>query len=517
MKEFLINVNPLETRIALLEDKKLAELTIERQENRSLVGNIYKGRIDSIIPGIQAAFIDIGFEKNGFLYVSDIAGTEGTGDFVLEDGVAKPRSRARRGKEYSIENLLKKNQYIMVQVSKDRLGTKGVRLSNFITLPGRFVVLMPTVKQLGVSRKIDHDNERDRLKRILVEIRPKGAGLITRTAGEGRKKSEFQSDVKYLTRVWDQVREKMDRMKGPCLLHEDLGPILRVIRDSFSAEIDRLTIDDEGEYNRILAFLDNFAPNLRKRCRLYTQVRPIFDKYDIESEIEKALRRKVYLKSGGYICIDQTEALVAIDVNTGKFTGKTRLEETVLKTNLEAADEIARQVRLRDLGGIIVIDFIDMELERNRRELIHRLRDALKTDRAKTTISEVSELGMIEMTRKRVKHNLIKALSQPCPYCEGSGMVRSVTTMTFDILRRLQSLFCKSKEKAIVIQVHPDVARRLRSENKQQLDDVAKQFDREIVVESVSDFHIHNLKVLSARTRKEMDTNNQTKSQQQSS
>lgn len=505
MKEFIINVTSLENRIALLEDKRLAELTIERQENKSIVGNIYKGRVDSIIPGIQAAFIDIGFEKNGFLYVSDIAGTEGTGDFVLEDGVAKPKTRGRRGKEYSIENLLKKNQHIMVQVSKDRLGTKGVRLTNFITLPGRFMVLMPTVKQLGVSRKIDDDAERDRLKKILQECRPKGIGLITRTAGEGRKKAELQSDVRYLTKVWEQVKEKMESMKGPCLLHEDLGSTLRMVRDSFTNEVERLTIDDEDEYNRILRFLDTFAPGLKKRCKLYSQSRPIFDKYEIETEIEKALRRKVFLKSGGYICIDQTEALVAIDVNTGKFTGKTRLEETVFKTNLEAAEEIARQVRLRDLGGIIVIDFIDMELERNRRELIRKLKDALKTDRAKTTVSEVSELGMIEMTRKRVKHNLIKALSQPCPYCEGSGMVRSVTTMTFDTLRRLQTLFCTLKEKAIVIQVHPDVARRLRTENKEQLDFLGRRFEREIALESVSDFHIHDLKVLSARTRKELD------------
>jgi len=504
MKEFVVNVTPLETRIALLEDKRLTELTVERQESRSLVGNIYKGRVDSIVPGIQAAFIDIGFEKNGFLYVSDIAGTEGTGDFVLEDGVARPKTRSRRAAQYTIDKLLKKNQNVMVQVSKDRLGTKGVRLTNFITLPGRYMVLMPTVKQLGVSRKIENDKERDRLKKILQEVRPKGVGLITRTAGEGRRKSDLQNDVKYLAKVWDQVKHKMETMKAPCLLHEDLSPILRVVRDSFGPDVDRLTVDEEDEYNRILRFLDTFAPNLRKRCRYYSGIRPIYEKFEVEPEIDKALRHKVFLKSGGHIVIDQTEALVAIDVNTGKFTGKSRLEETVLRTNLEAAEEIARQVRLRDLGGIIVIDFIDMELERNRRELLKRLRDALKADRAKTTISEVSELGMIEMTRKRVKHNLLKALSQQCPYCEGSGMVRSVTTMVATTLRALQSLFCKSKEKSVILQVHPDLARRLRDENKNLLDSLASRFEREIAVESVSDFHIHDIKVLSARTRKEL-------------
>ena len=506
MKELVINVSPLETRIALLEDKRLAELQIERLENRSIVGNIYKGRVDSIVPGIQAAFIDIGFEKNGFLYVSDIAGTEGTGDFVIEDGVAKFRgAKGRPSRQASIENLLKKNQYIMVQVAKDRLGTKGVRLTNFITLPGRYMVLMPTVTQLGVSRKIESEKERERLKAILQSIRPKGIGLITRTAGEGRKKTDFQSDVKYLAKVWEQVKSKMENMTGPCLLHEDLNPVLRVIRDTFTSEVDKLVIDHPVEYERIQFFLEAYAPSLQKRCTLYEEPLPIFDEFNIEPEIEKALRRKVHLKSGGYLCIDQTEALVAIDVNTGKFTGKTRLEETVFRTNLEAAEEIARQVRLRDMGGIIVIDFIDMEVEKNRRELLRVLKEALKQDRAKTTISEISELGMIEMTRKRVKHNLIKALSQPCPYCEGSGMVRSVTTVTFDTLRRLESRFCRSsREKSIIVQAHPDVANRLQTENRPQIDEIAQRFQREIHVEPVIDFHIHDIKVLNAKTRKEI-------------
>lgn len=503
MKEFIINVSPLETRIALIENKRLAELLIERQESRSVVGNIYKGRVDSIVPGIQAAFIDIGFEKNGFLYVSDIAGAEGTGDFVFEEGTAKPRG-SRRGKPPSIESLLKKNQHIMVQVSKDTLGTKGVRLTNYVTLPGRYIVLMPTVKHLGVSRKIGNERERDRLRKILQSIRPPGVGLILRTAAEDKKKTDFQDDIRYLTKVWNEIKQKMESAKSATLLHEDLSPILRVVRDNFTNDVDRLTIDDANEYERILEFLDSFAPNLKSRVKLYNQKRPIFDKFGIEKEIAKALHRKVFLKSGGYICIDQTEALIAIDVNTGRFTGTKHLEETVLKTNLEAAEEIARQVRLRDLGGIIVIDFIDMTIEKNRRELIKHLQECLKHDRAKTTISEISELGMIEMTRKRVKHNLVKALSQPCPYCEGSGMVRSVTTMTFDTLRRLHSLFCTAKEKRLILQLHPDVARRLRTENKDMLNALCKEFDREVALESVSDFHIHDVKILNAKTRQEV-------------
>jgi len=506
MKEFVINASPLETRVALVEKKRLTELTIERQESRSLVGNIYKGRVDSVVPGIQAAFVDIGFEKNGFLYVSDIAGAASGGDLDFVDGTAKVNKRGRPGKPPPIESILKRNQSIMVQVAKDTLGTKGCRLTNFVTLPGRYTVLMPTVRHLGVSRKIEQDKERDRLKRILQQVRPKGLGLICRTAAEGRKKSDFQDDVKYLTKVWSKIGNKMETAKAPSLLHDDLSPVLRAVRDQFTSDVTRLTVDSEAEYSRILNFLDSFAPNLKKRCKLYRGKTPLFDRMGIEEEIKKALQRKVFLKSGGHICIDPTEALVAIDVNTGKFTGKKNLEDTVFQTNLEAADEIARQVRLRDIGGIIVIDFIDMRYERNRRELIKRLQEALKNDRSKTTISEISELGMIEMTRKRVKHTLSTALSQTCPYCEGSGIVRSVTTMTLDLLRRLQSLFSKSREKSVIIQVHPDVARRLRTENKEQLDDIADRFERDVTVESVSDFHIHDIKILSARTRKEIAT-----------
>ncbi|MFP4501147.1 MAG: ribonuclease E/G [Candidatus Hydrogenedentota bacterium] len=503
MKQIIINVSPLETRIALLEHKRLTELNIERLENRSVVGNIYKGRVENVVPGMQAAFVDIGFEKNGFLYVSDVAGIEGTTDVVLENGVPRQKSRKSRSRR-PIESLLKAGQHIMVQVMKDQIGTKGPRLTNYITLPGRYVVLMPTVTHLGVSRKIDSGRERDRLKRILTQARPKGLGLITRTAGEGRTKNEIEDDVKFLMKVWNKVKNKYDSVKGHALLREDLGPVLRVVRDQFGNDVDRLVVDSDVEYSRILNFLETFAPNLRKRVRLYRAKRPIFDKMGIEEEIDKAMHRKVFLKSGGHICIDPTEALIAIDVNTGKFTGKKQLEDTVLQTNLEAAQEIARQVRLRDLGGIIVIDFIDMQYEKNRRELLRTLTEALKQDRAKNTISEVNELGMVELTRKRVKHNLLKALSQTCPYCEGSGMVRSVTTVTFDVLRQLESLFCTTKESRIILQCNPDVARRLRHENKDLIDAVGQRFDREIIIESVSDFHVQDTKFLRARNRQVM-------------
>ncbi len=505
MNEFIINISPLETRIALLEDKRLAELTVEREEERSLVGNIYKGRVDSIVPGIQAAFVDIGLGRNGFLYVGDIAGAEGTGDFDFEDGERPQDSRSRGRRRQSIEKVLKKGQSVMVQVQKDTLGTKGVRLTNFVTLPGRYVVLMPTVQHIGVSRKIEDPKERDRLKSTLRAFRRnRKYGLIIRTAGEGKPKEEIIADLKYLNKAWDKIKRKMERSKKATLLHEDLLPVLRAVRDTFTEDIGRLTIDDQAVYQDILEFLDLYAPRLKRRCRHYSGRRPLFNKMGLEDEIEKALHREVGLKSGGHICIDMTEALIAIDVNTGKFTGKRRLEDTVFKTNIEAAEEIARQMRLRDLGGIIVVDFIDMELESNKRKLLKKCQESLRNDRAKTSLSNIGELGMVEMTRKRVKSNLVRALSQACPYCQGGGMVHSVTTMTADALRRLHNLFCDSKEKRIIVQVHPDLSRRLRGENKELLDNLAKQFNREISVESVSDYHIHQIKVLSSRTRKEI-------------
>ncbi len=506
MKEYVINVNPFETRIAQLEDKRMTEITIERDEERSVVGNIYKGRVDSIVPGIQAAFIDIGLERNGFLYVGDVAAAEGTGDFDIEGG-SSPKRRSRKAKRAPIETILKKGQSIMVQVQKDTLGSKGVRLTNYVTLPGRYVVLMPTVSQIGVSRKIEDRKERERLKSTLKSFRRnKKYGLIIRTAGENKPKDEILADLRYLNSLWDKIKRKMEGGKKVVLLREELSPILKKVRDTFTEDIDRVTIDDPAEYNKILDFLEHFAPQLRERCRLHAAKRPVFDKMGIDDEIRKALDRKVFLKSGGHICIDQTEALIAVDVNTGKFTGKKNLEDTVFKTNIEAAQEIARQMRLRDLGGIIVCDFIDMELMSNRKKLLKECQMAVRDDPSKVTVSDVGDLGLVEMTRKRVKHNLVRALSQSCPYCEGSGVVRSVTTMTFDTMRALQKLFCKTKEKKVILKVHPDVARRLEFENKSMLDEIAQRFQREINVEADPSFHIHDTKVISARTRNEISS-----------
>jgi len=500
MKELVINVEPLETRIALLENQKLTELMIERAEAPSIVGNIYKGRVDSIIPGIQAAFIDIGIKKNGFLYVSDIS--TDFEDIILDEGmVPRPLHRKTVTGPPRIQNILHTNQNLMVQVVKDQIGNKGARLTTFITIPGRYVVLFPTINATGISRKIESEKERERLRKIMNQIKPKGMGIVFRTAAENKPREDLENDVMYLLRVWEEVNEKYHTLKGTGLVREDLNPILRIVRDRFTKEIQRLTIDNSSQYEKIINFLDILEPALKKRVRLYKLKNPIFEKMNIEREIDKILQRNVQLKSGGYITIDLTEALVAIDVNTGSFTGKKELEETILQTNLEAAEEIARQVRLRDLNGIIVIDFIDMALEQNRKKLLNHFINLLKNDRARITVSEISELGMIEMTRQRLKQNVIKTLSQPCPYCYGRGHIKSITTVLLDILRKLKSMFVVNKEKKFILQTHPDIAKRLREENEPLLESLQKEFQKEILIESVSDFHIEDYRILSARNR----------------
>jgi len=500
MKELVVNVESLETRIALLENQKLTELMIERAEKPSIVGNIYKGRVDSIIPGIQAAFIDIGTNKNGFLYVSDIS--TDFEDITLDEGmVPRPLHRKTMTGPSRIQNIIHTNQNLMVQVVKDQIGNKGARLTTFITIPGRYVVLFPTINATGVSKKIESVKERERLRKIMHQIKPQGMGIVFRTAAENKPREDLENDVMYLIRVWDEVNEKFRNMKSPGLVREDLNPILRIVRDRFTKEIQRLTIDNSIQYEKIINFLNILEPTLKKRVRLYKLKTPIFEKMNIEREIDKILQRNVQLKSGGYITIDLTEALVAIDVNTGSFIGKKELEETILQTNLEAAEEIARQVRLRDLNGIIVIDFIDMSLEQNRKKLLNHFLNLLKNDRAKITVSEISELGMIEMTRQRLKQNVIKTLSQPCPYCYGCGHIKSNTTVLLDIIRKLKSMFLVNKEKKFIVQTHPEIAKRLREENAPLLENLQKEFSKEIIIESVSDFHIEDYRILSARTR----------------
>ncbi len=456
-REIVINATKHESRIAVLDEGQVVELWVERTRHRTIVGNIYKGRVTKVLPGMQSAFVDLGLERDAFLYVSDVLedfeeyDTESSDELHIDE-VPQPRP------ETSISDLLREGQEIVVQVSKDTIAGKGARITSHITLPGRFLVYMPTVNHIGVSRRIEHEDERQRLKDILEAIRHPGmGGFIVRTAGEERNEEEFRSDLKYLTDLWEQIRRKGEKASAPTAIHHDLDLVLRTIRDVLSPEFKSVWVDSVDQYQRIVEFLDQIQPNLVSRVRLFRREEPIFDEFGIEPEIAKALKSKVWLKSGGYIVINQTEALVAIDVNTGKYVGKRNLEETVFRTNIEAAKEIVRQIRLRDLGGIIVLDFIDMEEPANRSRLFETLENEIKKDRSKTKILQISEFGLIEMTRKRVRQSLERSLTQACPYCAGSGRIKSNTTIALEIWRELMKLRDLHEGQDVIVRVNPVV------------------------------------------------------------
>jgi len=454
-REIVINATKHESRIAVLDDGQVVELWVERSRHRTIVGNIYKGRVTKVLPGMQSAFVELGLERDAFLYVSDVVedfeeyDSESSEDLTLDDA---PRP------ETSISDLLREGQEIVVQVSKDTIAGKGARITSHITLPGRFLVYMPTVNHIGVSRRIENEEERSRLKQMLEAIRPQGSGgFIVRTAGEQHNEDEFRADMKYLVDSWEHIRRRAEKTSAPALIHYDLDLVLRTIRDVLTPEFKTVWVDSVEQYQRIVEFLDQIQPGLVSRVRLYRREEPIFDEFGIEAEIGKALNSKVWLKSGGYIVINQTEALVAIDVNTGKYVGKKNLEETVFRTNLEAAKEIVRQIRLRDLGGIIVLDFIDMEDAANRTTLFEAFENEIKKDRSKTKILQISEFGLIEMTRKRVRQSLERSLTQPCPYCSGSGRIKSNTTISLEIWRELMKLRDLHEGEDVIVRVNPVV------------------------------------------------------------
>jgi ribonuclease G len=453
-REIVINTTKHESRIAVLDEGQVVELWVERTRQRTIVGNIYKGRVTKVLPGMQSAFVDLGLDRDAFLYVSDVIEevedleSEGTREIQIDD-VHRP--------EASISDLLREGQEIVVQVSKDTIATKGARITTHVTLPGRFLVYMPTVNHIGVSRRIESEGERSRLKEILERIRKGPGGFIVRTAGEERNEEEFVADLNYLTDLWEQIRRRAEKTGAPTSLHHDLDLVLRTIRDVLSPEFKTVWVDSVEQYQRIVEFLDQIQPNLVSRVRLYLRDDPIFEEFGIEPEIAKALKSKAWLKSGGYIVINQTEALVAIDVNTGKYVGKRNLEETVFRTNLEAAKEIVRQIRLRDLGGIIVLDFIDMEIPENRAALFDALETEIRKDRSKTKILQISEFGLIEMTRKRVRQSLERSLTQACPYCGGSGRIKSNATISIEIWRELMKLRDLHEGQDVIVRVNPIV------------------------------------------------------------
>jgi ribonuclease G len=497
-REIVINATKHESRIAVLDEGPVVELWVERTRHRTIVGNIYKGRVTKVLPGMQSAFVDLGLERDAFLYVSDVIEDledyehEGSDEMSFEDAVQQ------QGRpEASISDLLREGQEIVVQVSKDTIAGKGARITSHITLPGRFLVYMPTVNHIGVSRRIENEDERARLKGLLERIRPAGpGGFIVRTAGEQRDEEEFRADLRYLTELWEQIKRRAEKASAPTAIHHDLDLVLRTIRDVLSPEFKSVWVDDIDQYQRIVEFLNQIQPNLVSRVRLYRRDEPIFDDFGIEPEIAKALKSKVWLKSGGYIVINQTEALVAIDVNTGKYVGKKNLEETVFRTNVEAAKEIVRQVRLRDLGGIIVLDFIDMEDTENRARLFEVLEAEIKKDRSKTKILQISEFGLIEMTRKRVRQSLERSLTQACPYCGGSGRIKSNTTISLEIWRELMKLRDFHEGQDVIVRVNPIVYTSLHNANDPIFEEIERNLGVHLVFKPDDSLHHEQFDVM---------------------
>ncbi len=466
-REILISATPRESRVALLEDGRLVELMLDRPDHGRLVGDIHLGRVEAVLPGIKAAFVDIGTEKAGFLHVSDLVSADGSDveDGESVDGGGKYSSRnggrGRGAKLPPIQTQVQSGQSILVQVTKEPIGTKGPRLSGQISLPGRFLVYMPFSDHIGVSRKIDQRSERARLRELAREIRPEGSGgLIVRTVGEELNRERFAGEFRRLEQLWKKIERRANSSKAPALVHREAKLISGVIRDLFSDKLDALIVDDKQVHREIVQYVKSVDPDLKNRIHTYNDSVPLFDRYDIEEQIGEAFQRRVALPSGGYIIVEPTEALVSIDVNTGRFTGTRRRdpEETILRTNLDAASEVARQLRLRDIGGIIVVDFIDMESQENRDKVIHEMRTQLDRDRARTKAFAVSDLGLVEMTRQRVRPSLFQTSTRSCEQCNGQGRVFNPPTVMRRVELSLTRAGVSGKERAILVHVHPEVA-----------------------------------------------------------
>jgi ribonuclease G len=494
----VVNAEGPETRVGVVEEGALAEFFVERKRDRGMVGNIYRGKVTRVLPGMQAAFVDLGskVERAAFLYVADVLGsgdekklfedseTDDSADEAPE-GAASRLARSRKQlANRKIEDLLKPGQSVLCQVTKDPIGLKGARVTGYISLPGRYSVFMPHVAQVGVSKRIGSDKERRRLRDIVNAARPKGTGFIVRTAAEDAIDQELRDDVDFLARAWGEIERREEQMNGPGLVYADLDLTLRCIRDLMREDTSEIVIDDEEQYERVKKFTLAFLPRFAERVKRYEHRRPIFDHYHIEPALRLAVARRVPLRSGGSLVIDQGEALTAIDINTGSFTntGSGNLEDTVTANNLEACEEVARQLRLRNIGGIIVVDFVDMDKEGNRRKVWDAFQKALSRDRARTNVTKISELGLVEMTRKRTRESLVQLLTEPCPTCEGSGVVKSVETVAYEILREVRRSGMTVENEKIELECAPRVAEILSRQERDYLDSLEKRFQKLITV-----------------------------------
>ncbi len=499
----LINTDGPETRVALVEDGLLGELYIERKQERGIAGNIYKGRVERVLPGMQAAFVNIGLEKSAYLHVSDVRGTPDDLKRLMASGESSGQESGDEEEPEApsggarIEDLLKEGQEIVVQVTKEPISTKGARVTRYISLPGRHLVFMPTVEHVGISRRISSDRERRRLRDIIDQMRPAGTGFIVRTVAENVPEKDLKADMDFLIKLWNNVVQRTETGRCPSLIYNDLDLLLRTVRDMFTPDVDKLIIDSRPDYERIKKFIAAFMPDFAGQIELYTSSEPIFDGYGIEIEIDRALERKVWLKSGGYLIVDEMEALTAIDVNTGRFVGKRNLEETITQTNLEAAREVAEQLRVRSIGGMIVVDFIDMDRSSNRNKVTRSFNDFLRKDRAKAAVTRISELGLVEMTRKRTRESLLHHLTEPCQHCEGKGYTKSRRTVAYGLLRDLRRQGNLIDGDTVLVEVHPDVAQILAGADHVYLEEIEKRLQKRIVVKARGSFALEDYELRS--------------------
>ena len=513
-REILISDDEYETRCAVLEERVLNEIYIERKAAAQTLGNLYKGRVENVLPGMQVAFVDIGLERHAFLHISDLKyehadedddeNEKQNGDrksnkntTILDlKGKQSKHPRGGRGFPFLISDLISKKQELLVQVGKEPIGTKGARVTSNITLPGRYVVYMPNSSNIGVSRRIESATERDRLRNMAKAVKADvEGGFIIRTAAEGLNETEFTAEIRYLIDQWKQVRASSERKSAPSLVSKDLSFTNRIVRDMFTKEVKQLLIDSDTGYQETMEYVSSVMPDLKARVSLYQEDSTLFEAYGVERALKEALREKIWLKCGGHIIIQQTEAMVSIDVNTGRFVGKFDPDNTILSANLEAVEEVVRQIQLRDLGGIIVVDFIDMEEPAHRKRVFKMLQDALRKDRARTNILHFSDLGLVEMTRQRTRPSLSTLLMEECPYCDGHGTILSVETVVIQLLRAVKMAHKQTRQSQLRVIANDYVVSHIKSQMSDKLRELKKSLKLDLILEPDADLHLEDYRI----------------------
>ncbi|WP_339133838.1 MAG: Rne/Rng family ribonuclease [Candidatus Electrothrix sp. GW3-4] len=493
--DIVINATPYENRIAVVERGNLLEFHLERPTEKGLVGNIYQGKVVRVLPGMQAAFIDIGLDRTGFLYVDDIDTSMSMSQLSQQEAGLSPVAK-NGATNLAIEELVKEGQTILVQIAKEPIGSKGARLTCHITLPCRNLVFMPLTDHIGISRKIEDEDVREGLREKIEQLRPEGTGFIVRTVAENVTTAEIEADMEFLLLLWDDIRSHAQRATAPSLIYQDLDLVLRAVRDLFTDSVNELVVDSKSMHERLLNFVVTFAPKLKNRIVYYDSEVPIFDAYGIEVDVARAIDKKVWLRSGGYLIIETTEALTVVDVNTGRYVGKDDLNKTIFTTNMEAVEEIAYQLRLRNIGGIIIIDFIDMEIEQHREELYNAFQEAMRKDKNRVNILKVSEFGLVQMTRKRSSESLSQLMCEPCFYCGGDGIIKSRQTICYEIFRKIYRENRKGNGKRITLKVHPHIANTLSQDEAHHLRHLEKTTGKEITVSPAYDLHVQRYEVI---------------------